>query len=105
VFEHERRDGQEFIVDLVVWLDFTAAAASDDLADTVDYGALADRVVAIVGGTPRNLIEKVASDIADEIMTDRRIAAAEVALHKPAAPIPHWFGDVAVVIRRTRGRS
>ena len=41
VFEHERRDGQDFLVDLVVWTDFTAAAESDDLDDTVDYGALA----------------------------------------------------------------
>ena len=41
VFEHEKRDGQDFLVDLVLWTDFTAAAASDDLADTVDYGALA----------------------------------------------------------------
>src|SRR5690606_8456834 len=40
VFEHERRDGQEFVIDLTVWVDFTVAAASDDLAATVDYGAL-----------------------------------------------------------------
>ena len=43
VFDHERRDGQEFGVDLVLWVSTRAAAASDDLADTVDYGALGGR--------------------------------------------------------------
>jgi 7,8-dihydroneopterin aldolase/epimerase/oxygenase len=50
VYEHERRDGQEFVVDITVWMDLTAAARSDDLADTLDYGALAQRAAAIVGG-------------------------------------------------------
>ncbi|MBH0781292.1 dihydroneopterin aldolase [Nocardia bovistercoris] len=102
VFEHERRDGQEFVVDLTVWVDFADAAASDDLAATVDYGALAERAVRIVGGAPRNLIETVVSEIADDVMTDPRIHAAEVVVHKPAAPIPHTFADVRVVTRRTR---
>ncbi|WP_216913392.1 dihydroneopterin aldolase [Nocardia noduli] len=102
VFEHEKRDGQEFIVDLTVWVDFAAAAASDDLAATVDYGALADRAVRIVSGTPRDLIETVVSEIADDVMTDQRIRAVEVVVHKPSAPIPHTFGDVRVVTSRTR---
>ena len=49
VFDHERRDGQDFVVDITVWIDLAAAAASDDLADTVDYGALAQRAADIVG--------------------------------------------------------
>ncbi|RMI29276.1 dihydroneopterin aldolase [Nocardia stercoris] len=101
-FDFERRDGQEFVVDLTLWLDFAAAAASDELGDTVDYGALAERAVDIVTGTPRNLIETVASEIADSVMTDARIAKVEVALHKPSAPIPHAFADVRVVTTRTR---
>ncbi|WP_280337624.1 dihydroneopterin aldolase, partial [Nocardia wallacei] len=96
-FDFERRDGQEFVVDITLWLDFAAAAASDDLDATVDYGALAGRAVAIVRGEPRNLIETVASEIADDIMADPRVAAAEVVLHKPSAPIPHTFADVRVV--------
>ncbi|MET7768161.1 dihydroneopterin aldolase [Nocardia sp. NPDC005366] len=102
VFEHERRDGQEFVVDLTVWVDFALAAASDDLAATVDYGALAERAVRIVRGTPRNLIETVVSEIADDAMTDPRIHAVEVVVHKPSAPIPHTFADVRVVTSRTR---
>ncbi|WP_405179288.1 dihydroneopterin aldolase [Nocardia sp. NBC_01377] len=102
VFEHEKRDGQEFIIDLTVWVDFAAAAASDDLAATVDYGALADRAVRIVSGTPRDLIETVVSEVADDVMTDPRIRAVEVVVHKPSAPIPHTFADVRVVTSRTR---
>ena len=103
VFEHERRDGQDFLVDLVLWTDFTAAAASDDLADTVDYGALALFARDVVSGAPRDLIETVASQIADGIMDLAPQAhAVEVTLHKPQAPIPAEFADVAVVARRSR---
>ncbi|SIR66162.1 dihydroneopterin aldolase [Williamsia sterculiae] len=105
VFDHERRDGQEFVVDLTVWLDLSAAAASDDLADTVDYGELARRAHDIVAGAPRDLIESVSAEIADDIMTDSRVTACEVTLHKPSAPIPLTFADVAVVARRSRTRA
>jgi 7,8-dihydroneopterin aldolase/epimerase/oxygenase len=102
VFERERRDGQDFVVDLTVWADLTAAAASDDLADTLDYGALAQNAAAIVAGPARNLIETVAAEIAEDVMTDDRVYAVEVAVHKPSAPIPLSFNDVAVIARRSR---
>lgn len=102
VFEHERRDGQEFVIDITVWLDLDAAAASDDLADTLDYGGLAQRAADIVAGPPRQLIETVAGEIADGVMADERVHAAEVVVHKPSAPIPLEFADVAVVARRSR---
>ncbi|WP_018024861.1 dihydroneopterin aldolase [Corynebacterium ulceribovis] len=103
VFGFEKRDGQEFIIDVCLWLDSAAAAASDDLADTIDYGALADTVVAIVSGPPRNLIEAVAGEIADTVMADnQQLHAVEVTVHKPSAPIKHAFDDVAVVARRSR---
>ncbi|TCK19962.1 dihydroneopterin aldolase [Pseudonocardia endophytica] len=102
VFEHERRDGQDFVVDLVVSADLSAAAASDDLADTLDYGALAQRTAAIVGGTPHDLIESVAGRIADDVLSDPRVESVEVTLHKPSAPIPLEFADVAVVLQRSR---
>ncbi|MFI6364833.1 dihydroneopterin aldolase [Nocardia sp. NPDC050630] len=102
-FDYERRDGQEFLVDLTVWTDFAAAAATDDLANTIDYGALAERAVRIIQGQPRNLIEKVVAEIADDVMTDARIQSVEVVVHKPAAPIPHTFADVRVVTSRQRG--
>ena len=102
VFEHERRDGQDFVVDVTVWLDLAPAAASDDLADTLDYGALAQRAADVVAGPPRNLVETVAAEIADDVMTDLRVYAVEVVVHKPSAPIPLTFGDVAVVAGRSR---
>ncbi len=102
VFDYERRDGQDFVIDITVWLDLQAAAASDDLADTVDYGGLAQRAADIVAGPPRQLIETVAAEIADDVMRDERIHAVEVVVHKPAAPIPLEFTDVAVVARRSR---
>ncbi|MFD0361821.1 dihydroneopterin aldolase [Nocardia sp. GCM10030253] len=102
VFEHERRDGQEFVVDLTVSVDFSVAAASDDLAATIDYGQLAERAVRIIKGPPRNLIETVVSEIADDVMTDPRIQSVEVVVHKPSAPIPHTFADVRVVTARYR---
>lgn len=102
VFDHERRDGQDFIIDITVWVDLAAAAATDDLADTVDYGALATRAAEIVGGPPRNLIETVSAEIAEDVMSDERIHAVEVVVHKPSAPIPLAFDDVAVVARRSR---
>ena len=102
VFEHERRDGQDFVIDITVWIDLAAAAASDDLADTVDYGALAQRAADVVAGPPRNLIETVAAEIADGVMADERLHAVEVVVHKPDAPIPLTFSDVAVVARRSR---
>jgi dihydroneopterin aldolase len=107
VFDHERRDGQDFVIDVTVWIDLEAAAASDDLTDTFDYGVLAQRAAAIVSGPPRNLIETVAAEIAEDVMTDERVHAVEVAVHKPAAPIPLTFADVSVVARRSRrnGRS
>ena len=102
VFDHERRDGQDFLVDITVWIDLAAAAASDDLLDTYDYGVLAARAAEIVAGPPRNLIETVAAEIADDVMGDARVHAVEVIVHKPQAPIPLTFTDVAVVARRSR---
>ncbi|MCF8571117.1 dihydroneopterin aldolase [Gordonia sp. HY002] len=103
VFDHEKRDGQEFIVDVTLWIDLQAAARSDDLADTVDYGILAQLAHDVVAGPSRDLIETVGAEIADAIMAhDERVSACEVTVHKPSAPIPLTFDDVAVVARRSR---
>jgi 7,8-dihydroneopterin aldolase/epimerase/oxygenase len=102
VFDHERADGQSFVVDITVWIDLADAATSDDLADTYDYGVLAQRAAAIVAGPARNLIETVAGEIAEDVMKDPRVHAVEVTVHKPQAPIPQTFGDIAVVARRSR---
>ena len=102
VFDHERRDGQDFVIDITLWIDLAAAAASDDLKDTYDYGVLAARAADIVAGPARDLIETVAAEIAEDVMNDERVHAVEVVVHKPSAPIPLTFSDVAVVARRSR---
>ncbi|MFC4003957.1 dihydroneopterin aldolase [Prauserella oleivorans] len=102
VFGHEKRKGQHFLVDITAWLDLSRAAASDDLADTLNYGELAQQAADIVGGEPYDLIESVAGRIADQVLDDKRVSAVEVTVHKPSAPIPLTFADVAVTVRRER---
>lgn len=103
VFEHEKRDGQDFLVDVTAWLELAQAAATDDLADTLHYGELAEKVAKVVAGPPRDLIETVATEIADDLMRwDSRLHAVEVTVHKPNAPIPLTFADVAVTVHRSR---
>jgi dihydroneopterin aldolase len=102
VFDHERANGQDFVVDVTVWIDLAGAAASDELADTYDYAALARLAADVVAGPARNLIETVGAQIADQVMDDERVHAVEVMVHKPQAPIPQQFADVAVVVRRSR---
>jgi dihydroneopterin aldolase len=100
VYEHERRDGQTFVIDVRLEVDTAPAAGSDDLADTVNYGGLAEALAEVVSGEPVNLIETLASRLAAVCLADRRVRAAEVTVHKPEAPIPLAFTDVAVRIRR-----
>jgi 7,8-dihydroneopterin aldolase/epimerase/oxygenase len=102
VFDVERRDGQDFVVDVVLELDTGAAAASDDVTDTVHYGELAEALGAVVAGEPVNLLERLVQRLADVCLADDRVAAATVTVHKPRAPIPLRFDDVAVTIRRSR---
>jgi dihydroneopterin aldolase len=102
VYESERENGQEFVVDAVLELDLSAAAASDQVSGTVDYGALAGRLVAVVTGPPVNLIETLATRLLEVCLADDRVAAATVTVHKPQAPIRHEFADVAVTLRQER---
>ncbi len=100
VLPAERRDGQDFLVDVVLALDVRAAAAHDDLQRTVDYGALAERLAAVVSGEPVDLIETLASRLADVCLDDPRVTSAQVTVHKPSAPIAVPFADVAVTVVR-----
>jgi len=102
VFEHERRDGQEFVVDVVVRLPLGPAAAGDDLESTVHYGELAEQVVAAVERDPVDLIETVAERVAEVALSFPATREVVVTVHKPSAPIPVPFADVSVTI--TRGR-
>jgi len=102
VFDFERAAGQDFVVDVTLELDTTPAAASDELSDTVHYGELAEALAAVIAGEPVNLLETLAARLAEVCLADSRVAATTVTVHKPQAPIPLAFADVAVTIRRTR---
>ncbi|MCC9144179.1 MULTISPECIES: dihydroneopterin aldolase [unclassified Arthrobacter] len=103
VFPEERRDGQPFVVDLVLFTDLGPAAATDDLTLTAHYGEVAERVVQAITGEPLNLIEALAGRIADAVLAGFPVlTAVEVTVHKPKAPITVEFGDVAVTIHRER---
>ncbi|WP_298251940.1 dihydroneopterin aldolase [uncultured Arthrobacter sp.] len=102
VFDHERRDGQPFVVDLVLHLDLQPAGTGDDLARTAHYGEVADHVHAIIGGEPFELIEALAETIAAAVLGTYPVAAVDVTVHKPQAPITVPFDDVAVTLRRSR---
>jgi dihydroneopterin aldolase len=106
VFEHERREGQTFVVDLILGLDTHKAASSDDLRDTVDYGSLVARVKAAVESDPVDLIETLAERISGVCLMNDRVEWARVTVHKPDAPIEATFADVTLTITRlTADRS
>jgi len=100
VLAAERRDGQDFVVDVALSLDLRAAGGSDDLADTVDYGALAQALAEVVEGEPLDLLEALAGRLAEVCLSDPRVGSAEVTVHKPAAPLGRAFSDVSVTVVR-----
>jgi dihydroneopterin aldolase len=102
VFDHERRDGQEFVVDVTVRLPLAPAAAGDDLGATVHYGLLAEAVVAAVETDPVDLIETVAERVAAVALSFEAAQEVIVTVHKPSAPITVPFDDVSVTIQRGR---
>lgn len=102
VYDFERAEGQEFVVDAELELDLAPAARSDKVTDTVHYGELAQRLVEVVTGDPVNLIETLADRLLAVCLAEPLVVAATVTVHKPEAPIPHTFTDVAVTMRRTR---
>jgi 7,8-dihydroneopterin aldolase/epimerase/oxygenase len=103
VLDHERRDGQEFVVDAVLWVDTRQAAAIDDLSLTVDYAAVADRLAAVVSGEPVALIETLADRLAAACLSaSEAVHGVEITVHKPHAPLIQSLRDVTVTIRRSR---
>lgn len=102
VFDFERRNGQPFIVDAVLHLDFAKAAASDDVLDTAHYGEVAERIKHWITGDPLNLIEALAVRIAEDLLEEFPLAAVDITVHKPKAPIEVEFGDVSVSVHRRR---
>jgi dihydroneopterin aldolase len=104
VFDFEKREGQTFVVDVVLGVDTREAAATDDLARTTNYAEVAADVIALIEGEPVDLIEKLAQQVADSCLARDGVEAVEVTVHKPEAPVGVAFGDVTVTITRIAGR-
>lgn len=102
VFDFEREQGQEFVIDVAVAVDLAPAASGDELASTVHYGELAVAVAQAVERDPVDLIETVAERVARVALGFAGVEEAEVTVHKPQAPIEVPFTDVAVTIVRSR---
>ena len=103
LFEQERKDGQNFFVDLTLLVDLRAASTSDAIADTVNYAEITELVVGEITSNPVNLIEKLAGRIADRVLTQHvKVNSVTVTVHKPQAPVAAQLKDIAVVVTRSR---
>lgn len=104
VLPEERDRPQPIEVDVDVEVDLTAAGLSDDLATTVDYGSVCDRIAEVVTGTRPLLLERLATEIAAAVLDlDASVAATTVAVRKLRPPVPHLLSTGGVRIRRVRG--
>jgi dihydroneopterin aldolase len=103
VFPQEKREGQTFLVDVDIETSFDEAIAHDDVAYTVDYGVVAERVAEIIQGEPADLIETVCDRIVTMVLSLERVKATRVTIHKPQAPISIPFAGVSVSRRREVG--
>ncbi|MEB2528801.1 dihydroneopterin aldolase [Kocuria rosea] len=102
ILDQEKHSGQPFFVDLVMYMDLSAAGAADDVTLTAHYGEVAEQVCDIVTGPSVNLIETLAEQIARHLLGHFPLEAVEVTVHKPKAPIEVTFSDVSVTIYRQR---
>ena len=103
LFDQERKDGQDFFVDLTLSVDLTTAAQSDAIEDTVNYAEITDLVAEEITTNPVNLIEKLAARIAERILNQHiKVKSVTVTVHKPQAPVAAQLRDIAVVVTRSR---
>lgn len=102
VLDKEKERAQVFKVDVVAYTDLSLPGETDDLSDALDYAELAMEIREVVGSSSHELIETVAADVAEAVMTHERVDRAVVTIHKPDAPIDLVFEDVAVTIERVR---
>jgi dihydroneopterin aldolase len=100
----ERERAQPLALDLDLEVDMGAAAASDDLADTADYGAVIEAAAAVVAGAPHRLLESLAGAVADAVLADARVTSVTVAVRKLRPPVPYDVASTGVRITRSQRR-
>lgn len=98
----EQARAQPFEVDLDLVVDLRQAGASDDLADTVDYAALAAEVERVVTTERFTLLERLAQRLCDVVLADDRVTAVTVVVRKLRPPLPQQADTTGVRIRRAR---
>jgi dihydroneopterin aldolase len=96
----EQTRAQPFEVDLDVALDMSAAGRTDDLGDTLDYGAVVEMVAKVVSGERFQLLERLAERIAEVVLADPRATAVTVAVRKLRPPVPVDLATAGVRITR-----
>ena len=103
VLEEERRNGQEFLVDVVLFLDLSLPSVSDELSETINYATVCVAISEEITGEPVALIERLAGRISERLFEDfLTLEKVEVTVHKPSAPVEQNFADIFVTITRSR---
>lgn len=103
VMVHEAEIGQRFVIDLELTIDLAESSRTDKIGDTVSYSDVVATASAAFKGQNYYLLERAAGAVAEAILDDFvRISAVRVTVHKPHAPIAAIFGDVGVIITRSR---
>lgn len=105
VLPEEQIRAQPFELDIDIEADLAPAAASDDVADTIDYGAAADLVRRLVETESFRLLETLADRVARALLADPRAAAVTVTVRKLRPPVAADLANATVVVRRTRAGS
>ena len=101
----ERELDQRFEVDLTIFGNFQTAADSDDLQDAIDYRILHQVVKQVMQGPPKNLLETLAEDIAQELLALNRFDGVTVCVRKPNIPYDAVIHSAEVEITRWRNES
>jgi dihydroneopterin aldolase len=104
VLAEEQQRAQPFEVDVDLEADLATAGRSDRIDDTIDYGALSERVAAIVTGERHALLERLAERIADAALDNARVTAVTVTVRKLRPPVPVDLASAGVRIQRGRQR-
>ena len=104
VFDFERQNGQDFYIDVTIWVG-GKSTMTDDLNHTIHYGDLAKALVEAAKNQPVDLLETLAQRLLDLTLNfgggalSGLITKAKVTVHKPNAPIPYDFEDVSVTLK------
>jgi dihydroneopterin aldolase len=104
VSEAERDVGRRIVLDIAFTVVDCGAVDSDELAETVDYGAVAKLAADIVTERSCKTLERLCAIVADELTSSFEVTDVEVRAAKPDPPIPQTIGEVAVTLRRDGGR-